>query len=99
MRDNRRDLRMKKNEPPSVWGSLALMGQLGLVIVIHLVLGFFVGNYLDGLTNTKNVYLYLGLLLGLIVGIFGEYRFFSPYFKHYDRRTTLSPTIYWKRSS
>ncbi|TMD89934.1 MAG: AtpZ/AtpI family protein [Chloroflexi bacterium] len=73
--------RMKKNEPPSVWGSLALLGQLGLVIVIPLVLGFFVGNYLDGLTNTKNVYLYLGLLLGLIVGIFGAYRLFTPYFK------------------
>ncbi|TME61275.1 MAG: hypothetical protein E6I59_11810, partial [Chloroflexi bacterium] len=40
-----------------------------------------VGNYLDGLTNTKNVYLYLGLLLGLIVGIFGAYRLFAPYFK------------------
>ena len=72
---------MKKNEPPYVWGSLALMGQLGLVIVIPLVLGFLIGNYLDSLTHTKNVYLYLGLLLGLIVGIIGAYRLFAPYFK------------------
>lgn len=72
---------MKKNEPPSVWGSLALMGQLGLVIVIPLVLGFLIGNYLDSLTHTKNVYLYLGLLLGLIVGIIGAYRLFAPFFK------------------
>jgi len=72
---------MKKNEPPSVWGSLAMVGQLGLVIAIPLVLGYLGGTYLDGLTNTKNVYLYLGLLLGLIVGIFGAYRLFAPFFK------------------
>ena len=71
---------MKKNEPPSVWGSLALVGQLGLVIAIPLVLGYLGGTYLDGLTNT-NVFLYLGLLLGLVVGIFGAYRLLSPYLK------------------
>ena len=71
---------MKKNEPSSVWGSLAMVGQLGLVIAIPLVLGYLGGTYLDGLTNTK-VYLYLGLLLGLVVGVFGAYRLFTPYFK------------------
>ena len=71
---------MKKNEPPSVWGSLALVGQLGLVIAIPLVLGYLGGTYLDDLTNT-NVFLYLGLLLGLVVGIFGAYRLLSPYLK------------------
>ena len=71
---------MKKNEPPSVWGSLALVGQLGLVIAIPLVLGYLGGTYLDSLTNTK-VYLYLGLLLGLVVGVFGAYRLLSPYLK------------------
>ena len=72
---------MKKNEPPSVWGSLGLMGALGLVIAIPLALGAIGGTYLDQITNTKSIYLLLGLLLGLIVGILGAYRLLAPYLK------------------
>ncbi len=71
---------MKKKEPPSVWGSLALMGQLGFTIAIPLALGAILGNYLDGLTNMKLLFVLLGLLLGLIVGIYGAYRLFRGLF-------------------
>jgi ATP synthase protein I len=71
---------MNKKPPPSVWGSLALMGQLGFTIAIPLALGAWGGSYLDGLTNTKSLYLLLGLLLGLIVGVYGAYRLFSRFF-------------------
>ena len=71
--------RMKKKEPPTVWGSLALMGQLGFIIAIPLALGVIGGKYLDGLTHT-NVFLYLGLLLGLITGIYLAYRLFKGLF-------------------
>lgn len=72
---------MKKNEPPSVWGSLGLVGALGLTIALPIALGSFLGNYLDGITHTKDVYLLLGLLLGLIVGILGAYRLLAPFLK------------------
>ena len=68
---------MKKKEPPTVWGSLALVGQLGLTIAIPLVLGTFIGNYLDGLTKINSLFLFLGLLLGLIVGVLGAVRLFK----------------------
>ena len=71
---------MKKKEPPSVWGSLALVGQLGLTIAIPLALGTILGNYLDGITNIKLLFVFLGLLLGLIVGIYGAYRLFKGLF-------------------
>ncbi|MHB8596605.1 MAG: AtpZ/AtpI family protein [Ktedonobacteraceae bacterium] len=71
---------MKKKEPPSVWGSLALMGQLGLTIAIPLALGTILGNYLDGLTKINLLFVFLGLLLGLIVGIYGAYRLFRGLF-------------------
>jgi ATP synthase protein I len=71
---------MNKKPPPSVWGSLALMGQLGFTIAIPLALGAWGGSYLDGLTQTKSLYLLLGLLLGLIVGVYGAYRLFSRFF-------------------
>jgi ATP synthase protein I len=74
-------MRMKKNEPPSVWGSLGLAGLLGLVIALPLALGSILGNYLDGITHTKDIYLLLGLLLGLIVGILGAYRLLAPFLK------------------
>ena len=71
---------MSKKLPPSVWESLALVGQLGFTIAIPLALGAFVGNYLDGLTGQKMLFLLLGLLLGLILGIFGAYRLFARFF-------------------
>ncbi len=71
---------MSKKPPPSVWESLALVGQLGFTIAIPLALGAFVGNYLDGLTGQKMLFLLLGLLLGLILGIFGAYRLFARFF-------------------
>ncbi len=72
---------MKKNEPPSVWASLALMAELGLVIALPMVIGVIVGNYLDGITHAGSLYLLLGLLLGLVVGVFGAYRLLAPFFK------------------
>ena len=40
---------MNQKPNPTVWGPLALMGQLGLTIAIPIVLGaIFAGNYLDG---------------------------------------------------
>ena len=74
-------MRMKKNEPPSVWGSLGLMGALGLVIAIPIALGAIGGRYLDGIVHTNDVFLLLGLLLGLISGIYGAYRLLAPFLK------------------
>ena len=74
-------LRMKKNEPPSVWGSLGLMGALGLVIAIPIALGAIGGRYLDGIAHTNDVFLLLGLLLGLTLGIYGAYRLLAPFLK------------------
>ena len=72
---------MKKNEPPSVWGALALVFELGFIVAIPIALGAIGGNYLDGLAHTKSLYLLLGLLLGLISGIYGAYRLLAPFLK------------------
>jgi ATP synthase protein I len=71
---------MSKRKPPSSpWEALGLVGALGFTIAIPLVLGTFLGNYLDGLTHHTPLFLMLGLLLGLIVGIYGAYRLFSRF--------------------
>jgi ATP synthase protein I len=65
---------MKKQEPPSAWASLALVGQLGFTIAIPIALLAIGGYFLDGVTHTRPLFLLLGLLLGLISGIYGAYR-------------------------
>lgn len=68
---------MKKNQPPSVWAPLALVGQLGLTIAVPIAVLAILGNYLDGRLNTGHVFVLLGLLLGLIAGIYGAYRLYK----------------------
>ena len=68
---------MNKKQPPSVWGSLALVGQLGFTIAIPIALFAILGNYLDGVVHSGHVFLLLGLLLGLISGVYGAYRLLS----------------------
>jgi len=65
---------MKKRPPPSAWGSLALVGQLGLTIALPIALGAIGGNFLDGYVHTGHLFVLLGLLLGLTSGIYGAYR-------------------------
>ena len=59
---------------------MALMLQLGFTIAIPLALGAWGGNFLDGRTHHQPLFLLLGLLLGLIVGIYGAYRLFARFF-------------------
>lgn len=68
---------MKQKPPPSVWGSLALVGQLGLTIAVPIALLAILGNYLDGVAHTGHLFVLLGLLLGLASGIYGAYRLFA----------------------
>jgi ATP synthase protein I len=68
---------MNKKQPPSVWGSLALVGQLGFTIAIPIALLAILGSYLDGVVHIGHLFLLLGLLLGLISGIYGAYRLLS----------------------
>jgi ATP synthase protein I len=50
------------------------MGQLGFTIAIPIALFAILGNYLDGIVHSGHLFLLLGLLLGLISGIYGAYR-------------------------
>ena len=68
---------MNKKQPPSVWDSLALVGQLGLTIALPIALLAILGSFLDGKVQSGHVFLLLGLLLGLISGIYGAYRLLS----------------------
>lgn len=74
--------RMKEKPPlPSLWGSLGPLFGMGFTIAIPIVFFAILGSYLDGLMHTRPLFILLGLLLGLISGIYGAYRLFKSVFK------------------
>jgi ATP synthase protein I len=71
----------KKPATPTVLGTVGALSGMGFTIAIPIVLGVLVGRYLDGLLNTRVLFLLLGLLLGLIAGIVGAFRLYKAVFK------------------
>ena len=73
-----------KNKPPSptVIRAVGALSGMGFTIVIPIVIGVLLGHYLDGLLNTKALFLLLGLLFGLIVGFVGAYRLYQAVFRN-----------------
>ncbi len=63
-----------KKPPPTAYQTLGALGGMGFTIVVPIVLGAILGAYLDGQFHTKPLLILLGLLLGLISGIYGAYR-------------------------
>ena len=61
----------------SGWASLALLGQVGLTIVLSMLLGIGLGLFVDHQLNSAPVATLIGLLLGLAAGVYGVYRLVS----------------------
>jgi ATP synthase protein I len=72
---------MKDKSPLSeVMGPVGALSGMGLTIVIPIVIGAFAGKFLDGKLNTGPLFILLGLLLGLIAGVYGAYRLYKSVF-------------------
>ena len=71
---------MNKKPPPNIWQSLGALAGLGFTIAVPITIGTIAGSYLDSFTHTKPLFLLLGLLLGLISGVYGAYRLISRVF-------------------
>ncbi len=71
----------EKPPSPTVLGMVGALSGMGFTIAIPIAAGAIGGNYLDGLLHTKPLFILLGLLLGLIVGIFGAYRLYKAVFR------------------
>jgi F0F1-type ATP synthase assembly protein I len=65
----------KKRYDTSLWSAFAIPGQVVAYIVGGAFLGFLAGHFIDSKFNTTPVATYIGLLLGLAVGIYGIFRF------------------------
>lgn len=68
---------MSKRPPLTIWEALGTLAGLGFTIAVPIAVFTIGGYYLDGYTHTKPLFVLLGLLLGLISGIYGAYRLLS----------------------
>ncbi|GCE04184.1 AtpZ/AtpI family protein [Dictyobacter aurantiacus] len=73
---------MKQKPPsPTVLSTLGALSGMGFTVAVPIALGAILGNYLDGLLHTGPLLILLGLLLGLISGIYGAYRLYKSVFQ------------------
>jgi predicted F0F1-ATPase subunit len=66
-----------KTPTPNDWSALALLGQVGLLIVVPMLLGLGIGIFVDRQLHSSPVATLIGLLLGLAAGVYGVYRLVS----------------------
>jgi ATP synthase protein I len=72
-----------KEKPParSIPALLGALSGMGFTIAIPIAFFVILGNYLDGLLHTGSLLVLLGLLLGLISGVYGAYRLYKSVFQ------------------
>ena len=65
-----------EKERPTLLAQSVFMGTLALLFVLPMILGAYLGNWLDNMAQGYSIYWTIGLLLvGLIVGVINVYIF------------------------
>lgn len=65
-----------------VMNSIALIGRLGLNIIISLLIFFLPALYIDNLLNAGYIILTAGILMGIISGVYLNYRQLKKYYEN-----------------
>ncbi|MFD2368444.1 AtpZ/AtpI family protein [Brevibacillus sp. GCM10020057] len=68
---------MSKIDNP--WRAITLVTLIGVDMAICVVAGVFLGKYLDGLFASNPLFLMIGLLAGLGLGVYSVYRIIRGY--------------------
>lgn len=58
---------------PALLKYLSLITQLGLTMISSIVIFLLIGRWADKLLDTKNLFLIIGIICGIISGIFSNY--------------------------
>ena len=72
----KRDLaeRRRREEEPSFWNYLGLMGAVGWTVALPLALGVIIGRWIDGRFDTGVAWTVFLMLVGLGLGCFNTWR-------------------------
>jgi len=55
--------------------NLGLITQIGMIMIIPIFAGLFGGKWLDERLNTGNIFLLIGIILGVIIAFLNLYRY------------------------
>lgn len=55
--------------------NLGLITQIGMIMIIPIFAGLFGGKWLDDQFNTGNIFLLVGIILGVIIAFLNLYRY------------------------
>ncbi len=77
---------MNKKDWQQIVRSLALLTQVGLIIVANIGLGFGAGYLLDQYLGTELIFKLIGLLLGIISGFYSNYKVMINMMKDDDEK-------------
>ncbi|HKL43040.1 MAG TPA: AtpZ/AtpI family protein [Clostridia bacterium] len=55
--------------------NLGLITQIGMIMIIPIFAGLFGGKWLDDQLNTRNAFLLIGIILGVIIAFLNLYRY------------------------
>ena len=73
---------MNRQRPsPSVVQSLAIASQFGITLAVSVVLGFFVGQWLDARANTQILFTLIGVFVGLVAAVTSTVRIYRAYLR------------------
>jgi F0F1-type ATP synthase assembly protein I len=65
----------KNRDDETLWAAFAIPTQMFVYIVGGAALGLLIGHFIDVWLNSAPIATFIGLLLGLAVGIYGIFRF------------------------
>jgi ATP synthase protein I len=60
-----------KKDTSSPWRAFGLFGALGMQTAVWIVAGLFAGRWLDSVLGTGPIFLVVGILSGVVLGIVG----------------------------
>ena len=63
----------------SPWRAMGVVGVIGVELAVLLLLGLWLGKKLDMLLQTSPIFLILGMLLGLAIGVWSVIRIIKTY--------------------
>jgi F0F1-type ATP synthase assembly protein I len=59
--------------------AIVIVSSLGIQFAVSLSIGFIVGNYLDDRFHTDQLFMIIGILVGIGAGIMGAARLIKPF--------------------
>lgn len=65
---------MDKNDLGQIMKALGLLTYIGILMVVSIGIGYFLGAWLDGLVNTEPVISIIGLIIGVGAGFYSVYQ-------------------------